>query len=326
MSVFDKRTKLKPYEYPELIEYSDAISHAYWTVDEFPFTEDIQDFKTRLTKYEQTVIERAMLAISQIEVNIKVYWSNLYNRMPKPEIGIVGASFGESEGRHMMAYSKLLELLGFNDSFDDLLLIPEIQGRVKYLEKYMAGTKSKDNKEFVKSLILFSIFTENVSLFSQFITISSFNKERNLFKDINNVIDATSAEEALHGKFGMYIVNICRKEFPEWFDEEMESYIYKACRKALDAEIGIVNWIFDNKDLDFISRAEVVEYIKSRFNSSLKEIGYESIFDTDSKLLDKTAWFEVQLKSNKEDDFFYKKSVAYNKFSKPVTADTLFDD
>lgn len=322
--LFDKRTNLKPYEYPELISYGDAISHAYWLVDEYNFTQDIQDFKVNINDYERLVIERAMLAISQIEVNIKVYWSNLYNRIPKPEVGVVGAKFGESEARHLEAYSRLLEILGLNSNFDTLMEVPEIQGRVKYLDKYMAGTKSKDNKEFVKSLILFSIFTENVSLFSQFVTISSFNNEKNLFKGINNVIDSTSAEEAIHGKFGMYIVNICRKEFPEWFDEEMEEYINKACKKALDAEINIVNWIFDNKDLDFLTREEVNEYIKNRFNESLIEIGYNKLFETDKKLLAKTKWFDIQLKSNKEDDFFYKKSSAYNKFSKPVTEDDLF--
>lgn len=324
MSIFDKRVKLKPYEYPELIGFSDSISHAYWLVDEFNFTKDIQDFKTELNTHERLVIERAMLAISQIEVNVKVYWSNLYNRMPKPEVGIVGACFGDSEQRHLQAYSKLLEVLSLNDNFENLMGIPEIQGRIEYLDKYMAGTKSRDNKEFVKSLILFSIFTENVSLFSQFITISSFNKERNLLKGINNVIDATSAEEQIHGKFGMYIVNICRKEFPEWFDEDMEVYIYKACRKAFVAESGIIEWIFDGKDLNFLTRKEVLEYIKNRFNNSLLEIGYDKIFETDSKLLEKTKWFDIQLLSNKEDDFFNKKSSSYNKFSKSIDEDSLF--
>jgi len=89
------------------------------------FTQDIQDFKVTLTDHERGVIKRAMLAISQIEVNVKTFWSNLYNRMPKPEIGIVGASFGESEGRHLLAYSKLLEVLGLNDAFDGLLDVPE---------------------------------------------------------------------------------------------------------------------------------------------------------------------------------------------------------
>jgi len=324
MSLFDKRTKLKPYEYPELIDFSDSISHAYWLVDEYNFTQDIQDFKTELSDYEREVIKRAMLAISQIEVNIKVYWSNLYNRMPKPEIGIVGAVFGDSEARHLRAYSHLLEILGLNDSFEDLLNIPEIQGRVSYLDKYMAGTKSRDNKEFVKSLILFSIFTENVSLFSQFVTISSFNKERNLLKGINNVIDATAVEKTIHGKFGMHIVNVCREEFPQWFDTDLEEYIYKACRKALVAEEGIVRWIFSGKDLEFLSQEEVMQYIKNRFNNSLIQIGYNPIFEIDNNLLKKTKWFDIQLISNKEDDFFYKKSSAYNKFSKSVDENSLF--
>ncbi len=324
MSIFDKRVKLKPYEYPELIEYSDAISRSYWTVDEMNFTQDIQDFKVTLTDHERGVIKRAMLAISQIEVNVKTFWSNLYNRMPKPEIGIVGASFGESEGRHLLAYSKLLEVLGLNDAFDGLLDVPEIQGRVKYLEKYMSGIRSRDNKEFIKSLILFSIFTENVSLFSQFITISSFNKERNLFSGVSNVIDATSAEETLHGKFGMYIVNQVRKEFPEWFDEDMEDYVYKACHKAYKAELAIIEWIFDGADIDFLSRKNVSEYIKNRFNNSLVEIGYNKIFNVDQSCLEKTNWFDVQLTSSKEDDFFYKRATSYNKFSKSITEDDLF--
>ena len=117
MSIFDKRVNLKPYEYPELIGYADSISKSYWIVDEFNFTQDIQDFKSTLDDYEKEVIKRAMLAISQIEVNVKTFWANLYNRMPKPEVGIVGASFSDSEQRHLQAYSKLLEILGLNDSF-----------------------------------------------------------------------------------------------------------------------------------------------------------------------------------------------------------------
>ena len=34
-----------------------------------------------------------MLAISQIEVAVKTFWGDIYKRMPKPEIGNVGATF-----------------------------------------------------------------------------------------------------------------------------------------------------------------------------------------------------------------------------------------
>ena len=55
-----------------------------------------------------------MLAISQIEIAVKTFWGDIYKRMPKPEIGNVGATFAESEVRHADAYSHLIQLLGLN--------------------------------------------------------------------------------------------------------------------------------------------------------------------------------------------------------------------
>ena len=61
--IFKKRVNLKPYEYPELVEYVDAIRHSYWVHTEFNFTSDVQDFKVLLDEKERTAVQRAMLAI-----------------------------------------------------------------------------------------------------------------------------------------------------------------------------------------------------------------------------------------------------------------------
>jgi len=37
-NIFKKRMNLKPYEYPELLKYVDAIRHSYWIHTEFNFT------------------------------------------------------------------------------------------------------------------------------------------------------------------------------------------------------------------------------------------------------------------------------------------------
>jgi ribonucleoside-diphosphate reductase beta chain len=118
--IFEKRINLKPYEYPQLYEYVPAIRHSYWIHTEFNFTSDIQDFKSRLTAVERSAIKNTMLAISQIEVAVKSFWGDLYQRMPKPEIGAVGSTFAESEVRHADAYSHLLEILGLNNEFKAL--------------------------------------------------------------------------------------------------------------------------------------------------------------------------------------------------------------
>ena len=43
--------------------------------------------------------------------------------MPKPELNGLGATFAECEFRHSEAYSRLLEVLGYNDEFNNVIEI-----------------------------------------------------------------------------------------------------------------------------------------------------------------------------------------------------------
>jgi len=323
-NIFIPRVNILPYEYPSLLAYKDAIRHSYWIHTEFNFTTDIDDFKTKITADEREVIKRSMLAIAQIEVNVKTFWADLYKRMPITEIGDVGMTFAESEVRHKDAYAQLLRILGLEEEFQHVVEIPAIKDRIAYLTKYLDGTRSKDNKMYTKSVLLFSLFIEHVSLFSQFLTMMSFNKERNLFKGISNVVEATSKEEEIHGNFGAEIINIIKKENPEWFDEEFETLIDSACKKAYKAEVKILDWIFEKGELEFLSKDTIKNFIKNRFNNSLQKIDMKPIFEVDFEEIEKTLWFDVEITSTKEGDFFYKKSIDYNKKSQSITEDDLF--
>ena len=299
-NIFMPRTNILPYEYPQLLAYKDAIRHSYWIDTEFNFTEDIQDFKVNITNQERDVIKKTMLAIAQIEVNVKTFWGDLYKRMPITEIGDVGFTFAESEVRHKDAYARLIRILGLEDEFKSVVEIPAIAGRIKYLKKYLDGSRSRDNKMYTKSVLLFSLFIEHVSLFSQFLIMMSFNKDR--------------AE----------IINIIRKENPEWFDEEFHNLIHSACKKAYIAECDILDWIFETGELSFLPKEVIKNFIKNRFNNSLKKIDMLPLFDVDKNMLEATKWFEVEMKSTKEGDFFYKKQIDYNKKSKSITVNDLF--
>lgn len=323
-NIFTPRVNILPYEYPSLLAYKDAIRHSYWIDTEFNFTTDIDDFKTKVSDEEREVIKRAMLAIAQIEVNVKTFWADMYKRMPITEIGDVGMTFAESEVRHKDAYARLIRILGLEDEFQHVIEIPAIKDRIAYLTKYLDGTRSKDDKMYTKSVLLFSLFIEHVSLFSQFLIMMSFNKEKNLFKGISNVVEATSKEEEIHGNFGSEIINIIKKENPEWFDEDFEHLIYSACKKAYNAEVKILEWIFEKGELDFLPKKTIEQFIQNRFNNSLQRIGMEPIFQVDFQEVEKTLWFDVEITSTKEGDFFYKKQIDYNKKSKSITEDDLF--
>jgi ribonucleoside-diphosphate reductase beta chain len=322
--IFSKRTNLKPYEYPELHEYVNSIRHSYWIHTEFNYTSDVNDFHVNVSAAERNAIKNAMLAIAQIEVAVKTFWSDIYKKMPKPEIGSVGSTFAESEVRHADAYSHLLEILGLNEEFENITEIPVIKKRIAYLEKTITLSRTDENRQYMHSVLLFSLFIEHVSLFSQFLIIMSFNKQRNLFKGISNAVEATSKEEQIHGMFGIDIINIIKKEHPEWFDDECKAMIIKACEDAYEAESNIIDWIYEEGELSFMPSTNVKEFVKNRFNNSLASIGLPRIFNVSEALLAETDWFDNEVIATKHVDFFHKRSINYNKRSSSVTSEDLF--
>ena len=265
-----------------------------------------------------------MLAISQIEVAVKSFWGDIYQKMPKPEIGSVGATFAESEVRHHDAYSHLLEILGLNNEFKRLKKNPVIMRRVHYLETALKNSKSDDNKEYAESILLFSLFIEHVSLFSQFLIIMAFNKHKNMLKGISNVVEATSKEEQIHGDFGIDIIRIIKNENPTWFGDAHNTIVKVMCEEAFDSESRIIDWIFEAGELDFLPKNVIKEFIKNRFNNSLQSIGIDKIFDIDESLIAQTVWFDDEIIATKHGDFFVKRSINYSKRTKSITSDDLF--
>jgi ribonucleoside-diphosphate reductase beta chain len=321
-NIFRKRTNLKPYEYPQLIEYLEAIRHSYWVHTEFNYSSDIQDMKVRMTTEEAEIVKKAMLAISQIEVQVKTFWGKVGERLKKPEVQAVGATFAESEVRHADAYSNLLEIMGLNEEFENIVDVPAIKKRIGYLEQSLQNPV--DDKDYFHNIVLFSMFVENVSLFSQFLIMMAFNKHKNMLKGISNAVEATSKEEDIHARFGFELVNIIKNENPDWWNKDTIAEVNRLCKEAYKAESMIVDWIYGDSDLDFLPKDTVKEFLKHRFNQSLQAIDIRPIYDVDQNAVQSTDWFIEEILSTKNVDFFVKRSTAYSKKTKAFTEDDLF--
>ena len=196
--------------------------------------------------------------------------------------------------------------------------------RVNYLNKYVDRVYENDKKQFLYSLILFTLFTENVSLFSQFYTILGFNRFKAVMKDTANVVQYTSKEENLHAEGGMALINQIRSEHPELFDKELEDRILEESHVALVAERRLINWILDGFSNEFLSYDILNNYLGSRVNSSLERIGFSFKFPVDEEMLDKTAWMDEEVYASALSDFFHKKPIDYTKNNKSFTAEELF--
>lgn len=473
--IFRERTNYKPFEYPQLKGYMDAIHQSFWVVDEFSFTSDIQEYQVELNEHQRQVIQRTMLAISQIEARfVKTFWGKLYDRIPKPEVADVGATFSDSEchvegteiltptgwkdfkeinvgddviqfnpeddvsslatvkhvvneqysgkihsvdcdthsfkvtpnhrmiyrdsetgntvervmgdieeftndmlipvgcefveetettweainttptvedyegtihcvtvdsgfiitryndkvlisgnSRHATSYSQLLEYLGMNEIFERLEDFDCLRKRQEYLKSFVSP-KDNSNKEFTKSILMFSMFVENVSLFGQFLIMSSFDKYDNKLTGISNVVQSTSADESVHALFGAELINIIREENPDWFDDDFVKETHDACRVSMEAESEIVDWIFESGDLEYITAEDIKDYLRWRFNQSMEMINYPPVFDVRDSTKEKFQWFEMQVNSTTNPDFFARRNINYTKVNKSFDQDELF--
>lgn len=324
MGIFDKRVSYKPFEYPEILQFVEAINKSFWVHSEVDFTADVQDFHSQLRPHEKMAVKHALLAIAQIEVSVKTFWGNLYNHLPKPEFNGLGATFAECEFRHSEAYSRLLEVLGYNEEFNQVIEIPAIRKRIDFLSNVLKHANSTTQKEYVSSLLLFSILIENVSLFSQFAIILSFTRFKGFMKNVSNIIAWTSVDEQIHANAGIYLINKIREEQPNLLTDSDLEDIYTLVDESITLESEILDWIFESGELDNFSKEDLLNFMKYRVDDSLKKIGMNARYNVTAEQYKPMIWFEEEVFANSMDDFFAKRPVDYTKHDKSITANDLF--
>lgn len=324
MSIFAPRVHYKPFEYPGVMRFIDAINQSFWVHSEVDFTADIQDFHSHLNAAEQSAIKHSLLAIAQIEVSVKTFWGNLYRHMPKPEMNGLGSCFAECEFRHSEAYSRLLEVLGYTDDFVHLVEVPVIQQRIEYLTDALTDASKDDPKTYLVSLILFSILIENVSLFSQFAIILSFTRFRGILKNVSNIIAWMSIDEQIHANAGIYLINEIVKESPSFLDEQAKKRVVEVVDGSLGVEEKLLHWIFENGTIQHVSVEGLLDFMRRRVDDSLKQIGMDEMYRVPDERYRGMAWFEEEVFANSLDDFFAKRPTEYTKHDKSLSADDLF--
>jgi ribonucleoside-diphosphate reductase beta chain len=322
--IFDEQITRKPDKYPWTQDFIEAMHNGFWTVREFNFQSDIQDFRVSLSDQEKIIITRALSTIGQLEISVKKFWAKIGDNLPHPSINDMGYVMANVEVVHGDAYERLLEVLGIEDSFEEILKLDMIKGRVNYLRKHLHKFHSDNKKQFIYSLILFTLFVENIALFSQFYTIGFFSRYKNVLKDTNKQVEYTSREENLHAMIGIKLINTIREEYPEIFDEELEAKISYEAKEAVKYECQIAEWIINGYEHDKLNATLLKEFIKNRMNESLVSIGYDKIFDTDNEILSKTIWFDEQVLGNNMTDFFHSRPVEYSKKSQSFAEEDLF--
>lgn len=315
MSIFEKRINYKPFEYQEALTFTEAIQKTYWVHNEVDFTSDVQDYRVNLNDLQKEIHKRSILSIAQIEVCVKGFWGDLYKYFPKPELNGLGVTFAECEFRHSEAYSRVLDVNGYQDEF-----VKALENDVfKNYNNFVTGILKDEEKSIVEKLLFFALVIEDSSLFSKFANVLSFTRFEGLMKNTSNMIAWTSIDEQIHANAGIWLLNTIKLEgyempSQEWISEKVRMYI--------DAESEMLDWIFEKGELEHYSKEDLLNYMKFRLDESITKIGYDRVFNV--SMPGKLLWFEEEVFANSLDDFFAKRPVDYTKNDKTITENDLF--
>lgn len=317
MGIFDKRYNYKPFEYPEVMQFVDAMNNSFWVHLEIDFTADIQDFKSNLNPLEQQIVKRSLLSIAQVEIGVKLFWGDLYKHFPKPEFNNLGATFAECEVRHGEAYARLLEVLGYNQDFEQLLDIPIFKKKIQLIEKSLLS----DN-DIISKLLFFTIVIENSSLFSQFANILSFTRFKGYLKNTSNIIAWTSIDEQLHADAGVFLLKILERE--GHISDALKIRMRQEISTYIQFESELLDWIYEDGELDFFTKDDMLNFMKYRVDASLNKIGIDKLYNITEEAYAPMKWFDEEIFANELDDFFAKRPTAYTKHDKSISAVDLF--
>ena len=324
MKIFEEQISRKPNFYPWTEQFIQSMHNGFWTDKEFSFKSDVQQFKVNLNDQEREIVIRTLSAIGQIEVAVKTFWAKLGENLPHPSLQDLGYVMANTEVIHNNAYERLLSVLGLEEIFEQNLKLDWIQGRVNYLKKYTHKFYKDSKKQYLYALILFTLFVENVSLFSQFYVINWFARFKNVLKDTDQQVKYTRNEENIHALVGAKIINTIREEYPELFDQELQDRILHEAEEAYKAEAKIIDWMVNGIQEEGLSADILKEFVKNRINQSLDMIKFPKAFETDKEIISSTMWFEEELLGNNMTDFFSSRPVEYSKKNQSFSEDDLF--
>lgn len=319
--IFRKRSSILPYEYPEVMEFVKAIRDSYWVHTHFTWDTDIADFNNPNTPiHYKTVYTRCALSIAQIEVAVKSFWGSIDQVLPNHEFSQLAATFDESEARHFDTYRFVLELVGKNHEFDKLHEYPVLAKRYDSLRNSIA-VPSDSRRDFLMKTILFSTFIENVSLFSQFLVTMSFDKFERLFPASTNGASATNLDETTHHLCGIWIASKIIEQNPTFMTDQFKAEVVSRALTAIETEFELIDWIFDNQDLPFITRDQVKQWIRTRMKDSLARLDIAIYPDLEPLYFD---WFDGRATLLTNIDFFAKKGYGYDKGSRSYSIASVF--
>jgi len=305
MSLLKPSPTYKPFSYPWAVDLAKKHEEIHWTEDEADLSEDVTDWKLKLSASEKDFITQVLRLFTQTDVQVgNNYHDFLIPKIKNNEIRVLLTSFAGREGTHQRAYALLNDTLGLPDEeYHKFLEYTEMVRKVEFMQDNRVGTKSQ-----LALALAQSVFNEGVSLFSSFVMLLNFQRFGKM-KGMGTIVEWSIRDESMHVEGNAAIFKQLLAENREIINDEFKSKIYTMATTVVELEIAFINLAFNNFKIQGLTTDEVITYVKYLADRRLIQLGLKPIFLVKDNPL---TWLDWILNGVDHSNFFEKRVTEYS--------------
>lgn len=255
----------------------------FWLPDEIKVEKDVHEILTGLTAAEKHGVLTVLKLFSIYELYAgRDYWTGrIMDSFPRPEIQRMAATFGMFElSVHQPFYDKINQALGLStDEFYSAYLDdPVLKQRMDFIKHY-------ENTEYF--LPMFSML-EGAVLYSSFAFLKHFQSQgKNKLTNIVRGINFSVRDENLHAEAGAWLfqeqeaskIAAMGDSNRDRYIEQRNNSIRFIAEHLFEHEKLIIGKIFEQGKIVGITSHQLEEFVKSRINICLKNLGLTKLYE-----------------------------------------------
>ena len=295
----------KPFVYPWAVELTKKHEEIHWIEDEVELSEDVQDWKTKLTDEEKDFITQILRLFTQSDVQVgHNYHELLIPRIRNNEARNMLSSFANREGVHQRAYALLNDTLGLpEEDFHKFLEYKEMADKIEFM-----GSGEINTQTGLALALAQSVFNEGMSVFASFVMLLNFQRFGKM-KGMGTVVEWSIRDESLHVQGNAKLFRTFCEEHPRIVNDELKSKIYQMAKDAVALEDRFIKLAFKNYDVQGLSKEDVKQYIRHIADRRLLQLGLKPKYKAKDNPL---PWLDWVLNGASHDNFFEKRVTEYS--------------
>jgi ribonucleoside-diphosphate reductase beta chain len=305
----EERNYFKPFNYPWAYEAWLKHEQSHWLHTEVPMSEDVKDWKKKLSKEEKTFLTQIFRFFTQGDIDVAGgYVKNYLPYFPQPEIRMMLTGFAAREALHIAAYSHLIETLGLPETtYNEFLEYEAMREKHDYVMEISSKNTTKENT--ATHIAVFSAFTEGMQLFSSFIMLLNFARHGKM-KGMGQIITWSIVDETQHAESMIKLFRTYIEENREIWNDELKGKIYTIAERMVQLEDKFIDLAFGVNQMEGLSSEDVKKYIRYIADRRLISLGLKGVFKVKKNPL---PWVEEMINAPTHTNFFENRATDYAK-------------